>query len=184
MVHPTETHSQAYFNIWLLPGLSIKLMYVCPKQQVQPDTDGLAHDVWEVNRNTIKLIELKGSGCFGEVWSAKWNNSVIVAVKTMKEGTMDPERFLEEANVMKRLRHPHVLQLKAIVSKDPVWIITEFMVNGSLLDYLHKQGHTLIKNGNTTTLINMAAQCADGMAYLEREVCIRLNLWDSKIYKI
>ena len=41
-----------------------------------------------------------------------------VAVKTMKEGTMDADKFLEEANVMKRLKHPHILQLKAICSRE------------------------------------------------------------------
>ena len=52
------------------------------------------------------------------MWAGTWNNAVRVAVKTMKEGTMDADKFLEEANVMKRLKHPHVLQLKAICSRE------------------------------------------------------------------
>eukprot|EP00116_Pleurobrachia_bachei_P000806 sb/3461068/ len=112
------------------------------------------------------------------VWAATFNNTKKVAVKSMKEGTMDADKFLEEANVMKRLRHPHILQLQAICStEEPIWIITELMVNGSLQDYLHKKGSTLVKeNGSQTILINMAAQCADGMAYLEAQSFIHRDL--------
>ena len=62
------------------------------------------------------------------MWAGTWNNAVKVAVKTMKEGTMDADKFLEEANVMKRLKHPHVLQLKAICSREVfiIYIISEF----------------------------------------------------------
>lgn len=159
-------------------GLSIRLSGVCPRVQAAPETDGLAHDVWEVPRHTIKLHDKLGHGCFGEVWAATFNNTKKVAVKSMKEGTMDADKFLEEANVMKRLRHPHILQLQAICSREePIWIITELMVNGSLQDYLHKKGTTLVKeNGSQTILINMAAQCADGMAYLEAQSFIHRDL--------
>ena len=44
------------------------------------------------------------------------------------------------------------------------------MINGSLQDYLHKKGNSLIREGNMGVLITMAGQCASGMAYLEAEV--------------
>lgn len=64
-------------------------------------------------------------------------------------GTMDPEDFLREAQIMKRLRHAKLIQLYAICTlEDPIYIITELMKNGSLLDYL--QSKTL--HASTLTL--------------------------------
>ena len=61
--------------------------------------------------------------------------------------------------------------------QEPVWIITELMENGSLQDYLHKKGQTLVREGNMSVLINMAGQCASGMAYLEAQVGHSLFLY-------
>ena len=53
---------------------------------------------------------------------------------------MDPKDFLAEAQIMKKLRHPKLIQLYAVCTQDePIYIITELMCNGSLLDYLQGQ---------------------------------------------
>ena len=46
-----------------------------------------------------------------------WNGTVRVAVKTLKEGAMDPIAFLQEANIMKKLRHPKLVALLAVCSE-------------------------------------------------------------------
>ena len=52
-------------------------------------------------------------------------------------GTMDPKDFLSEAHIMKKLRHPKLIQLYAVCTlEEPIYIITELMKNGSLLEYL------------------------------------------------
>jgi len=52
-------------------------------------------------------------------------------------GTMDPKDFLAEAHIMKALRHPKLIQLYAVCTEDePIYIVTELMRNGSLLEYL------------------------------------------------
>jgi len=53
-------------------------------------------------------------------------------------GTMDPKDFLAEAQIMKKLRHRKLIQLYAVCTQDePIYIVTELMRNGSLLDFLH-----------------------------------------------
>ena len=50
---------------------------------------------------------------------------------------MDPKDFLAEAQIMKKLRHPKLIQLYAVCTQDePIYIVTELMRNGSLLEYL------------------------------------------------
>ena len=50
---------------------------------------------------------------------------------------MDPKDFLAEAQIMKKLRHPKLIQLYAVCTQDePIYIVTELMRYGSLLEYL------------------------------------------------
>lgn len=51
-------------------------------------------------------------------------------MKTLKPGTMSPESFLEEAQIMKKLRHDKLVQLYAVVSEEPIYIVTEYMGKG------------------------------------------------------
>jgi len=57
---------------------------------------------------------------------------------------MDPKDFLAEAQIMKKLRHTKLIQLYAVCTvEEPIYIITELMKHGSLLEYL--QGMPSIK---------------------------------------
>ncbi|XP_028941471.1 tyrosine-protein kinase Blk-like, partial [Antrostomus carolinensis] len=88
-----------------------------------------AQDEWEIPRESLKLVKKLGSGQFGEVWMGYYKNNIKVAVKTMKEGSMDPDAFLAEANLMKRLQHNKLVRLYAVVTKQPIYIVTEYMAN-------------------------------------------------------
>lgn len=44
---------------------------------------------------------------------------------------MSPEAFLQEAQVMKKLRHEKLVQLYAVVSEEPIYIVTEYMSQGN-----------------------------------------------------
>ena len=54
-----------------------------------------------------------GAGQFSEVWAGMWNNTTQVAVKIIKVGTISPKAFVAEAELMRKLRHKHLLQVRA-----------------------------------------------------------------------
>jgi len=90
------------------------------------------------------------------VLAGKWNRTVDVAVKTLRQGSMAPEAFIEEAKIMHKLRHRKLVLLMGVcTTEEPIYIITELMSNGSLLEYLREDSGRTIK---LPTLIDFAAQ--------------------------
>jgi len=89
-------------------------------------------------------------------FAGKWNRTVDVAVKTLRPGSMSAAAFLEEANIMHRLKHRKLVLLMGVCTEEePIYIITELMSNGSLLEYLREDSGRAIK---LPILIDMAAQ--------------------------
>jgi len=156
-------------------GLCVNLRKPCV-QIDKPLTADLSHttrDQWEIDRNSLKFNRKLGHGQFGEVWEGVWNSTTPVAIKTLKPGSMDPKDFLTEAQIMKKLRHPKLIQLYAVcTAEEPIYIITELMKHGSLLEYLQGKGRTL----KLPQLIDVGAQIAAGMAYLESQNYIHRDL--------
>lgn len=131
-------------------------------------------DKWEIDRTEVQLQTLLGKGNFGEVYYGKWRNSIEVAVKTLRQGTMSTQAFLQEAAIMKKFRHTKLVALFAVCSsEEPILIIQEYMNKGSLLEFLRKdEGRVLVFED----LLYIAAQVASGMAYLESKLLIHRDL--------
>uniref|UniRef100_A0A8C5HXL1 Tyrosine-protein kinase n=1 Tax=Gouania willdenowi TaxID=441366 RepID=A0A8C5HXL1_GOUWI len=144
-------------------GLCTRLIKPCRSKTPQKPW---WQDEWEIPRESLQLKRRLGAGQFGEVWMGVYKNERNVAIKNLKIGTMSVEAFLAEANLMKNLQHPHLVRLLAVVTQEPIYIVTEYMENGSLVDYLKTtEGGKL----PMTTLINMAYQVADGMSFIEEK---------------
>ena len=156
-------------------GLCVNLKAPCFISD-KPQIAGLSkedNNTWEIDRKSIRFVKKLGFGQFGEVWMGVWNETTEVAVKTLKPGTMGAHEFLEEAALMKKLRHPKLIQLYAVCTQEePIYIIMELMKHGSLLEYLRGDDRSL----KLPQLIDMGAQVAAGMAYLEGQNYIHRDL--------
>ncbi|CAG9823039.1 unnamed protein product [Phaedon cochleariae] len=155
-------------------GLASRLK-TSPCDRPAPATAGLSHDKWEIDHDDLMLLEELGSGQFGVVRRGKWRGSIDVAVKMMKEGTMSEDDFIEEAKVMTKLQHTNLVQLYGVCSKNrPIFIVTEYMRYGSLLNHLRRHEQSL--SSNQGLLLDMCIQVCKGMAYLERHNYIHRDL--------
>nr|XP_002124836.3 tyrosine-protein kinase Btk29A [Ciona intestinalis] len=140
----------------------------------QPATHLFSNSHWEIDINELQFMKELGSGQFGVVQLASIRGKQLVAVKIMKEGTMEEDHFIEEAEVMTKLTHPNLVELYGVVVKQrPICIVTEFMEEGCLLDYIRK--HTHLQN-HPETLLDMSCQICSAMKYLETNNLIHRDL--------
>lgn len=141
-------------------------------------------DVWEEDRMNIELGQLIGSGNFGEVYKGLWRKRFVVAVKTLKINDQEKrnskkeeakkDEFRKELEIMKKLRHEKLVKLWCVCTiGEPIFIVTEYMCHGSLLKYMREAegAHLQFKE-----IIDMAAQIACGMKYLEGSKCVHRDL--------
>uniref|UniRef100_A0A8C1BPI4 receptor protein-tyrosine kinase n=1 Tax=Cyprinus carpio carpio TaxID=630221 RepID=A0A8C1BPI4_CYPCA len=154
---------------------------------LSPGRDGALE---EFPRERLTFKEKLGEGQFGEVHLCEAegmqefkkdhcgdisDEPMLVAVKTLREDANKNARndFLKEIRIISRLRDPNIIRLLAVcVESDPLCMITEYMENGDLNQFLsrHELPNFRIKIFfflcSYRILIHMASQISSGMKYL------------------
>ncbi|XP_035005237.1 tyrosine-protein kinase Tec isoform X3 [Hippoglossus stenolepis] len=146
-------------------GLVARLRYPVRKQdRSAPSTAGFSYEKWEIDPGELTFMKELGSGQFGLVRLGKWRAQHKVAIKTIREGAMLEEDFIEEAKVMMKLSHPKLVQLYGVCSQQsPIYIVSEFMEQGCLLNVLRQRQGSF----SLASLLSICLDVSEGMEHLE-----------------
>lgn len=157
-------------------GLCTQLMKPLAKAETHPivmDSNEFLKKGWMINEKDLQLKENIGKGEFGDVMLGFYKND-RVAVKVLKDSTAAAQKFVEEASVMAGLEHPNLVKFLGLVfNEQHLYLVTEYMSKGSLVDYLRSRGRQHITRKDQ---IHFASDTCAGMEYLERMKVVHRDL--------
>uniref|UniRef100_A0A8B9LP70 Tyrosine-protein kinase n=1 Tax=Astyanax mexicanus TaxID=7994 RepID=A0A8B9LP70_ASTMX len=126
--------------------------------------------------NLIDMVEVRfftciGEGEFGAVYEGEYMGRKV-AVKNIKSD-VTAQAFLGETSVMTKLQHKNLVQLLGVILHNGLYIVTEFMAKGNLVNYLRSRGRSVI---STVQLLHYALEVCEGMEYLECKKLVHRDL--------
>lgn len=147
------------------------------------EMEALAKGLQVIRNDDLEEIRELGSGAYGSVFHGKWKGS-DVAIKRIKASCFsgkpsERERlisdFWKEALILSSLHHPNVVAFYGVVRDGPgetLATVTEFMVNGSLKQFLQKKDRTIDRRKR----LIIAMDAAFGMEYLHGKNIVHFDL--------
>ena len=129
------------------------------------------------------IIELIGTGSFGRVYKARHEIlNDYCALKVLKyELVLDEEklaRFKREAQIASKLRHPHLMQMRAFgVSPEGLpYLAMEYLEGASLADWIRQKGSLDLK-----TFRDIFMQLLDALAFAHENGVIHRDIKPANI---
>ncbi|XP_063990705.1 tyrosine-protein kinase CSK-like [Diachasmimorpha longicaudata] len=157
-------------------GLCTQLTKSLPKQGKQDfcvDPKAFIEAGWVIQTHELELRECIGKGEFGDVLLGVYRGE-RVAVKMLKDNSEAAQRFLAEASLMTSLIHDNLVKLLGLVfNNQHMYLVTEYMSKGSLVDYLRSRGRLHVTKKDQ---INFTYDTCAGMAYLESRHVVHRDL--------
>ena len=97
-------------------------------------------------------------------------------MKTLRQECINSgsESFLQEARVMFDLDHNFIVKLLGVCLNEPIMLVQELVINGSLLNYIQLPMNRNVISVNTFKL--WAGEIACGMCFLESKRFVHRDL--------
>ena len=113
----------------------------------------------------MRSSNLIGKGYFGEVYKGLLDNKLVAIKKPINGSVLESEQFANEVIIQSRVIHKNIVRLiGCCLEVDAPMLVYEFISQGSLLDILHNSNNKVALNLDTR--LSIAAQSADGLAYM------------------
>lgn len=170
------------FYMEVTSQICCRLSNVCPsKDKYQPN---LQPTVREISRSAIQLTHKLITSGSEEVWCGVWTYHVHlrmpVHVRKLSPQLHSKADILQETEIMHKLRHDKVVQLYGVsTEKEPIYVVSESLANGSLLYFLREGAGQCI---SFTQKVDLAVQVACGMDYLQSQLCIHRYLSAKNVF--
>ncbi|XP_076958344.1 uncharacterized protein LOC143634048 [Bidens hawaiensis] len=152
-------------------------------EPTKAEEEAIARGLQTIKNDDLEEVKQLGSGTYGAVYHGKWKGS-DVAIKKIKASCFagrpsERERliadFWKEALILSSLHHPNVVAFYGIVRDGPdgsLATVTEFMVNGSLKQFLQKKDRTIDRRKR----LIIAMDASFGMEYLHGKNIVHFDL--------
>ncbi|CAI9293651.1 unnamed protein product [Lactuca saligna] len=152
-------------------------------EETKAEEEAKSRGLQTIKNDDLEEIRELGTGTYGAVYHGKWKGS-DVAIKRIKASCFagrpsERERliadFWKEALILSSLHHPNVVSFYGIVRDGPdgsLATVTEFMVNGSLKQFLQKKDRTIDRRKR----LIIAMDASFGMEYLHGKNIVHFDL--------
>ncbi|XP_071729659.1 uncharacterized protein [Rutidosis leptorrhynchoides] len=152
-------------------------------EPTKAEEEAISRGLQTIRNDDLEEVRELGSGTYGAVYHGKWKGS-DVAIKRIKASCFagrpsERERliadFWKEALILSSLHHPNVVSFYGIVRDGPdgsLATVTEFMVNGSLKQFLQKKDRTIDRRKR----LIIAMDASFGMEYLHGKNIVHFDL--------
>ena len=137
-----------------------------------------------IDSRKLRLIREVGSGSFGVLYKGEYRGKKVAA--KFPSGTHNDNQnqlramreFFQELSVLSKVKHENIVRVVGAMTKMPrLCIVTEYVDNGPLNNYLLNQGSSL----KLSAQVEIACGIARGMAYLHSKNFVHRDLKASNV---